>query len=42
MIRDQQAMVEDPNTCMVEYWRYYGVDDPCECNKCMDKYGVSQ
>lgn len=42
MIRDQQTMIDDPNTCMVSYWRYYGVDEICECNKCMKKYGVCE
>ena len=37
-----QAALESPYVCMVSYWRYYGVDEICECNTCMETHGVSQ
>tara|TARA_R110001592_G_scaffold14510_1_gene64718 strand:+ start:151 stop:291 length:141 start_codon:yes stop_codon:yes gene_type:complete len=37
-----RAALENPLICMVDYWRYYKVDEICECNSCMDEHGVSE
>ena len=37
-----QAALENPAVCMVSYWRYFGVDEICECNACMETHGVSE
>lgn len=36
MIQDQNEMIANPAVCMTAYWRYYGVDEICNCLACMD------
>lgn len=41
-IMGYEAAVKSPAVCMVSYWHYFGVDEICECNTCMDEHGVSE